>query len=234
MKMCGDGGLVGEKPLLTGALAERDHPIYDALFILFLLAAILLFKPVLDKFLGILMLSLASFLVMKRLKGLLLCLLGSTIVSLGWNVFAGGLYAYNLPYAKVLGLSLFPFFAWSLGLFALYVIFLRLAHRFSVIRPVPRLILFASLYWAVLLLFEAVAYHLGGIRNLAARGCSGLPLLNCMHGPEWMKLGYLTLGLVYFFLMSLLGRSGRGFDAMSLGRHGPGVNGKTKVYQKWQ
>lgn len=109
-------------------------------------------------------------------------------------------YKYNREMLLVGGYTIYPLFAWALGLFAAVLVFSNLTAAFPAQTLASRLTLFAIMYWIFLLSFETAAYHLFNFRDMATAGYPGLPILDCIHAPGWMKAVYLLNGPLYFLL----------------------------------
>lgn len=141
-----------------------------------------------------------AYLYLSGRPNLLAHLLLAGIVALLWSYISKPLYAYNQPFITLFGLIVYPILAWTLGLFALYLLYTHLQHRLSTEGFLPRLGLFVSLYWPLLIITEAVGYHLFTIHNLATSVYAGLPICDCMHAPPPMQAMYFALGIIYFIL----------------------------------
>jgi hypothetical protein len=111
-------------------------------------------------------------------------------------------YSYNRDFYTVFGMNLFPLFAWTLGIFALYVIYHYIRKEKDSLSK--RLGIFIVIYWPSLIILETAAYHLLDIHNLAASQYPGLPICNCIHAPLIVQILYFTIGLIYFFILQLL------------------------------
>lgn len=101
------------------------------------------------------------------------------------------LYRYEYTGSNVFlfsQINLYPLVLWTAGLTQLSII-----HRHM---PQKHAILFTSaLYLALLGLFEAIAYHLLGIR--LASNFTSLLDLGVIHAPPFMKIFYLLAGPAY-------------------------------------
>ena len=131
----------------------------------------------------------------KYLKPLLI----SSVLAVLWMVIAKNQYNYNTKMMQIQGVSLFPLFAWALGLFIFYLI---ASSSFSgVSRRWIRVLLILTMYWVMLIFIESIAYHVFHIQNAGAAMYSGLPVCDCIHAPAWMQIVYLGMGPVYLLLM---------------------------------
>lgn len=124
----------------------------------------------------------------------------STIVALIWVLIANNLYSYSYVVIDVMGISVYPFFAWASGLFGLYIIYTHIQDRLKLRNWRSKLMVFFSLYWPLLIALETIAYHVFDIKNLQTVAYSGLPLCDCIHAPVWMQLSYLALGPLFFII----------------------------------
>lgn len=132
-------------------------------------------------------------------KVLLKYLLVSSIVSLVWILIANNQYGYNKDVLFIFGLNTFPLFAWALGLFAVYLIYLYVLKKFEFV-GIKKGLLFVAFYWPLLILGETIGYHVFNFKNLSAAVYAGLPICNCLHAPLWMQVAYFGLGPLYFVI----------------------------------
>jgi hypothetical protein len=113
-------------------------------------------------------------------------------------------YHYNIAVMSIYGISIFPLFAWALGLFSVYMIYLYLEMVLKIHETIKKVILFIILYWSILISTETIAYHIFNIKNMATKMYAGLPICNCIHAPKWMQISYLLLGIIYFTISKLM------------------------------
>ncbi len=139
-----------------------------------------------------------------RAGSLLLTLMTSFLVALAWMIIARDNYSYGFGFTSVAGINLYPLFAWTIGLFLLYIIHSYYIGKLKKQTFAKKLGLFVLLYWPLLIAFEAIAYHIFNIKNLATAAYPGLPLCGCLHAPLWMQIGYFTVGIVFFLLCYFL------------------------------
>ncbi len=99
-----------------------------------------------------------------------------------------------------------PLFAWTLGLFALYVIYSYNRKALKLKGFFKSFFLFVMVYWVLLLVMETIAFHWIGIKNIATGRYDGLPVCNCIHAPIFMKVAYFSLGIIYFFIIDFINR----------------------------
>lgn len=173
---------------------------FITLIILFLLG---FFRP--DYLLIAVFLLLIPYLVLTKRKHLLAHLIVASILAFIWVLIVGERYNYNQSFITIAGINIYSFFAWALGLCAVYTIY---EHYKKAIEPVvffKQLLLFSAIYWPLLIFGETIAYHLLNIKNLYASRYAGLPLCNCMHGPIWLKISYFLLGPIFLFICQRLG-----------------------------
>lgn len=124
-------------------------------------------------------------------------------LSLLWIFIANGKYEYSYNYAVIFGLNIFPVFAWSIGLFTLYLIYSYYEFMSDRKYSAKKFLFFTVLYWVLLLSAESIAYHIFNIQNIRNAIYPGLPICNCLHAPFWMQVAYLIMGPLYFFICSL-------------------------------
>ena len=123
-----------------------------------------------------------------------------------WNLISASQYGYNQEFFSIGSVSIFPLFAWTIGLFLIYLIYNALykrgiSSRFSFKGFPQQFLLYIALYWPILLAAETIGYHAFNIKNGAAAQYPGLPFCNCLHAPLWMQIAYLALGPIYFLLI---------------------------------
>lgn len=142
------------------------------------------------------------YLLITRRKNLLPALLIALIMGIVWGIPASSMYVYEAKGFIIGSVNLYPVCYWTMGLFGTYFIFYRfqpaIKHFWA------KWVIFSLIFWFGLIAVETLSYNIFNIRNLATAGYPGLPLLNCIHTPYWMKLVYFSMGPVYFLLLTLL------------------------------
>lgn len=128
----------------------------------------------------------------------------SSAVALIWMLIAKNEYGYNQDFLTLAGINLFPLFALSAGLFAIYVIYSHYEHILKEQGFVRKSLLFLAFYFPFLISVETIAYHLFNIHNVAAASYAGLPICDCIHAPRWMQASYFALGPIFFGVCSIL------------------------------
>jgi glycosyltransferase involved in cell wall biosynthesis len=132
-------------------------------------------------------------------------LLASSLVASCWYLIAKEQYGYNREMLLIGGHTVYPLFAWAVGLFGVYLMYAYWV-RLLPFRSIPvRILFFAMLYWALLFGSEILAYNYFQFRNIATAGYAGLPLVDCIHVPVWMQVAYLVNGPIYFLICELSG-----------------------------
>ena len=142
---------------------------------------------------------------MTNRKNLLKHFLLATLIAGIWIFVAREEYNYHYNFMNLNGLNLYPFFSWGAGLMISYLIFEHYRDKLNNKNLKNQIIVFLLVYWLLLLFCETVAYHAFNIRNLSGAFDSALPICNCMHAPNWMKLVYFSLGPLFFYISYLLG-----------------------------
>jgi len=122
----------------------------------------------------------------------------AVVISFIWNMIAKKQYEYNKKYPKIFGMSAFPLIFWALGLIAMMIIYDYIAYLFVLQSFITQLIVFAISYWILLLAAETIGYHVANVHNEKAAKYPGIPILNCMHAPTWMKIAYFSNGIIMF------------------------------------
>ncbi len=151
-------------------------------------------------------LFLIPYLFLTKRKNVLKHMLLATIISAVWVLFTKDLYVYSYDFVRFYGVSLYPFFGWSAGLVGTYLIFGHYRDKLENKNFIKQILVFLPIYWALLLFGETVAYYVFDVRNiLTTIGNSPLPICNCMHIPNWMKVAYFSLGPLFFGVSYLLG-----------------------------
>ncbi len=148
---------------------------------------------------------LCPFLLLTSKKKAFYHLLVASIIAIAWMFLANNMYGYNMEMLTVYDFTLFPLFSWAVGLFGVYMIFAKSEHYINMNTMLRRTIVFIAIYWIFLLAGETIAYHIFGFQNLATTSYSGLPICNCLHAPGWMKVAYMGMGPLYFFVCWGLG-----------------------------
>lgn len=126
-------------------------------------------------------------------------------LALTWVLVTNHYYSYAVPMARLAGLNTYPLFAWTLGLFATYFLFMQWDYAYQRATPWKRFTLFTAFYWFLLLGMETIAFHSFGITNVVTSTYPGLPLCDCLHAPPWMQTAYLAMGPLYYGLCTILG-----------------------------
>jgi len=144
------------------------------------------------------------YLILTQRKLLLKQLFLAFILSLTWVFLAKSYYGYNQTFATILGINLYPLFAWATSLFLIYVLVSHYEHLIKKINYIKQLLFFIIFYWPLLIAGETIAYHLFNIHNVATAVYSGLPICNCIHAPIWMQTVYFLMGPIYLTLLYLL------------------------------
>jgi hypothetical protein len=134
-------------------------------------------------------------------------LLISSVQAIAYFYFARTLYQYNRAMILINGYTVYPLFAWAIGLFGGYLIYSHWAARTPSQSLRIRFWVFASIYWLLLLFGETITYRFFNFHNIAAASYSGFPILNCIHGPSWVKAAYVVNGPIYFLLCEAAGLS---------------------------
>lgn len=138
------------------------------------------------------------YLILTQRRTLFYHLVVAFLVALIWMLIAKNEYGYNQNFLTLSGINLFPLFAWTVGMFAIYVIYSHYEHILMEHGFIRQLLLFMAFYFPFLIATETIAYHLFNIHNLAANSYQGLPLCDCIHAPRWMQSAYFAIGPIFF------------------------------------
>jgi hypothetical protein len=151
-------------------------------------------------------LSIIPYLILTGRKKMIKQFLISSTIILLWTLIAKDEYGYNRSFLTLFGVNFFPLFAWACGLFGTYVIFCHFEPFFHKRGSLPKFLIYSFMYWIFLVTMETIGYHVLDIRNVATAHYPGLPILDSMHSPLWMKISYFTLGPIYFLVCNILKR----------------------------
>jgi hypothetical protein len=121
------------------------------------------------------------------------------LVALLWVFITRHSYGYNHDFWVVGGITLFPLFAWTLGVFWIRRISEQASDHLRLTKN-QRLGAFITLYWPLMLSGEVVGYYLLGVQNPATAMYPGLPICHCLHNVWWIQAGYFLVGIVYWLL----------------------------------
>lgn len=144
------------------------------------------------------------YLIITRRKNSLYHLLIATLVAFVWMIIARNFYGYNQNFISILGINTFPFFAWSIGLFSVYLIYSHYEHILKQKGYARQILLFLIFFIPLLLFIETMGYHVFNIHNLATQQYPGIPICNCIHAPSWMQISYFLLGPIFFIICLIL------------------------------
>lgn len=130
-------------------------------------------------------------------------LIVASVVACCWYSIGKDMYGYNRDMLLIAGYTVYPLFAWAVGLFGVHLIYAYMIRLLPVRSRAVRFPLFVLFYWALLFGSEILAYHYFHFRNIATAQYAGLPVLDCIHVPDWMKIAYLLNGPIYFLICEL-------------------------------
>ena len=176
--------------------------IFDKLLIILAVLLLGVFKP--DIVLIVFYFILIIYLLITARKLLLFNLIISSLLSLIWMLISKNEYSYNQDFLIIMGFNIFPFFAFSLGLFAVYLIYSHYQYLIKGNSYLKRLLLIIIIYFPLLIIVETIAYHLFNIRNLASSMYSGLPFCDCLHANRYMQISYFLMGPLFFTFCYIL------------------------------
>ena len=176
--------------------------IMDHIFFLIFFLFMWVFSP--DLVIITIFLLIVPYLMITRRKSLIYQFFVAFLLSLIWIFIANGKYSYSNDYVIVFGFNIFPMFAWTVGLFGLYLVYShyeRILNRRSFLQ---KFLLFTISFWVLLIAAESIAFHIFDIRNITKAAYDGLPFCNCLHAPFWMQVAYFLMGPLFFSICSLL------------------------------
>lgn len=175
---------------------------YDEILIILSILLLGVFRP--DIVLIVAYFVLIIYLLITKRKTLLFQLLISSLLSLLWMLITRNEYGYNQDFLIILGINTFPFLAFSLGLFALYLLYSHYEYLFKNNSYLKKLLFVVLIYFPLLIILETIAYHYFNIRNIASSMYIGLPLCDCLHAPRWIQVSYFLMGPLYFTITYIL------------------------------
>ena len=182
-------------------MLQKKIKYYDKILILIILSLFLIIRP--DLLVIFTLLLITPYLLLTKRSILFKHLLISFLVAFTWTILSKDHYAYNISMLSIGGIQLFPLFAWTLGLLAVYMLYSHYEHLIKKATIPKKTILFTLIYWPLLLITETLGRHLFEIENMG-EVYAGLPICNCMHGPWWLQLSYFSMGIIFFIICILL------------------------------
>lgn len=153
-----------------------------------------IFKGHADLVLAFAWLFILAYILLTRRFVAVTHLLLATIVALTWVDYARDYYGYKIVYYTIFGMNLLPLMAWALSLFGLSEVY----NYLNLTKKRYKFLLFIPIFWAFLITFETIAYHILELRNTTTGSFVGLPFCDCIHAPTWMKVVYFSMGPVYY------------------------------------
>ena len=181
----------------------------DIVISLIIVVLVAIFLP--PFFLLISFILICTYLFLAKQKSAIYHLLVSFVIAVIWVIIARNYYSYNQKNLVLLGINLYPLFAWALGLFGAYIIYCYWGNKLKEENSLGRIFLFSAFYWLLLIVGEVIAYNFFNIHDLATSMYSALPLCNCMHAPIWIQASYFALGPLYFLFCDLFNLENRNF-----------------------
>lgn len=124
------------------------------------------------------------------------------VMALLWSVVTRDMYSYNMNFASVLHISVFPLIGWTIALTVGFALIQTLIKQCNIQRRALQLTLTILLYVIGMLVVETIGYHVVGIQNLGTSQYTGLPYCNCLHAPIWMQFGYFVMGPIHWVVVN--------------------------------
>ncbi len=185
---------------------ETKNLIYDAILIILALV-LLLVTGLPDIIMAVSYFWFIPYLYLTKRKEYLYEFGVASAFALIWISVARDFYQYKNALVTVVGLPIFPLFAWACGLFASFLLCEHAVRLLKVKMFIAKLGIFYLIYIIPLVLIESVGYHYFGIQ--LTTNYPGLPLCNCIHAPLWFQMVYLLMGPVYFTVCYWLEKANR-------------------------
>lgn len=145
--------------------------------------------------------AIITYLVVTRKRQYLLPAIAALCLGSVWSYALGDTYNYNTATLSLFGANLYALVAWSVGLLAGYMLYVRALHGVKWRENWQKLLLFNLIYIPLLIALETVAYHVFDVVNVGTSMYAGLPVCDCIHAPAWMQLSYILMGTVYITLV---------------------------------
>jgi len=204
----------------------KKYLFFDLSLYVFVLALIMILRADIGIIISFVLLVL-SILYTKRYN-LFKFLSISFVLAFIWQLIGGSEYFYGENFIILLGINLFPLFAWTIGLFIAYVLFFYAygvihkkieknkpidndinnknnnEYNYSNRNNLSKLFLFAISFILLLILIETLAYHVFEFKNLGGAEYVGLPICDCIHSPPWMQTVYLFFGPIFIIIIYLM------------------------------
>lgn len=174
-----------------------DLVLYPVVFILFLV-----FRP--DVVVLAAWVFAPAYCLLTKRSTFLRYLMLATAIGCIWMILSKSYVKYEVELLTIGGYQVFIMFAWAVGLFFTDLMYSNLRTKSLMRNYYVELLLFWLVFSVLLLFWETVGYHVCGIHNVLAKSYAGLPLLDCLHGPVWVKCGYFVTGPVYFVIRRAL------------------------------
>lgn len=181
----------------------KERFFWDKFLLLFVFALFGIFRP--DYVVIAVCVLMVPYLYLTNRVNLLKHFGMAFLISGIWVINARKQYHYNYDFIDVFGISLYPFFAWSAGLLGTYLIFEYYRNKLKNKDFKKQFFVYLFVFWTLLIFGEVVSYHLFDVRNLASASYSGLPICDCIHAPNWMKISYFLLGPLFFVISYVMG-----------------------------
>jgi hypothetical protein len=175
----------------------------DKILLLFVFAMFWFFRP--DYVVMVTCILLVPYLYLTKREDLLKHYGLALLISGLWIINARKYYSYNYEFLNIAGITFYPFFSWSAGLLATYLIFEYYRDKIKNKDFRHQFTLYVLVSWILLLFGETVAYHVFDVKNIASVAYSGLPICDCIHAPAWMKIFYFLIGPLFFVISCALG-----------------------------
>lgn len=144
------------------------------------------------------------YMILSKRKVFLYHLLISFAVAFAWILIAKNKYSYNHDFLVIFGINAFPLFAFSIGLFATYIMYSYFEYLLHEKGFLKKFMLYIIIFIPLLIFAETIGYYAFDIHNLGTSNFSGLPICNCIHAPHWMQASYFALGPIFFIICYFL------------------------------
>ncbi len=177
---------------------KNQNFLFDVLILVFIALLTRIMKP--DLAFGLLFIVMPFYLILTKRKDYLIVYALAIVQAAIWIFFGNNQYGYNQDVIVIMGINIYPFLMWSVGLLLMYIYAEYLFYVFDVKKFWKQFLVYTLFFWFALVIFETLAYHVFFIRNIATSAYAGLPVCDCIHAPLWMQIVYLSMGPVNFLI----------------------------------
>ncbi len=130
-------------------------------------------------------------------------LFAAFFIAVLWVFAAKENYHYGREFTEIGGIALHPIFVWGMGLFAVSLL-LSNSHSLADADTTYRFITYSIICITLMVMVEYISYHIFNFRNAATSHYKPVPVINCIHAPQWMQVMYFLLGPLYTLFLLII------------------------------